>query len=82
MAGFEKCEPLFKHVQADLTSGKRQLVPFKNYEILRHHFYVLKGQLLYIEAVGDRKLTNNRSQRKTDARLHVIYENELKTHLC
>lgn len=28
-----------------------------------------------IEAVGDRKLTNNKSQRKTDARLHVIYEN-------
>ena len=75
MDGFEKYEPLFKQVQADLAAGKRQLVPFKNYEILLHHFYVLKGQLLYIEAVGDRKLTNNKSQRKTDARLHVIYEN-------
>ena len=75
MADFEKYEPLFKKVQAELASGKRQLRPFKNYEILLHHFYVLKGQLLYIEAVGDRKLTNNKSQRKTDARLHVIYEN-------
>ncbi|MGU9953903.1 GIY-YIG nuclease family protein [Limosilactobacillus fermentum] len=75
MEGFEKYEPLFKQVQADLASGKRQLVQFKNYEILLHHFYVLKGQLLYIEAIGDRKLTNNKSQRKTDARLHVIYEN-------
>lgn len=75
MAGFKKYESLFKKVQAELASGKRQLRPFKNYEILLHHFYVLKGQLLYIEAVGDRKLTNNKSQRKTDARLHVIYEN-------
>ena len=75
MDDFGKYESLFKQVQADLASGKRQLVPFKNYEILINHFYVLKGQLLYIEAVGDRKLTNNKSQRKTDARLHVIYEN-------
>ncbi|MGG7011483.1 UNVERIFIED_CONTAM: GIY-YIG nuclease family protein [Limosilactobacillus fermentum] len=75
MADFDKYEPLFKKVQAELASGKRQLRPFKNYEILLHHFYVLKGQLLYIEAVGEKKLTNNKSQRKTDARLHVIYEN-------
>lgn len=75
MDGFEKYEPLFKQVQADLASGKRRLVPFKNYEILLHHFYVLRGQLLYIEAIGDRKQTSNKSNRKTDARLHVIYEN-------
>ncbi len=74
MDDFKKYEPLFKQVQADLASGKRQLVPFKNYEILLHHFYVLRGQLLYIEAVGDRKQIDNKSQRKTDARLHVIYE--------
>lgn len=75
MADFNKYEPLFKQVQAELASGKRQLLPFKNYEIKLHHFYVLNGQLLYIEAVGEKKLTNNKSQRKTDARLHVIYEN-------
>lgn len=75
MADFSKYEHMFKKVQAELASGKRQLRPFKNYEILLHHFYVLKGQLLYIEAVGEKKLTNNKSQRKTDTRLHVIYEN-------
>lgn len=75
MADFNKYEPLFKKVQAELAFGKRQLRPFKNYEISLHHFYVLRGQLLYIEAVGDRKKINNKSQRKTDARLHVIYEN-------
>lgn len=40
---FAKYVPLFKQVQADIASGKRQLRPFKNYEILLHHFYVLKG---------------------------------------
>lgn len=75
MAEFSQYEPMFRQVQAELASGKRQLRPFKNYEILLHHFYVLKGQLLYIEAIGDRKQVTNKSQRKTDARLHVIYEN-------
>lgn len=75
MIDFGKYESLFKKVQAELASGKRQLRPFKNYEILLHHFYVLKGQLLYVEAVGEKKLINNKSQRKTDARLHIIYEN-------
>lgn len=75
MAGFATYEPMFKQVQSELASGKRQLRPFKNYEILLHHFYVLKGQLLYIEAIGDRTTVTNKSHRSTDARLHVIYEN-------
>lgn len=75
MDNFSQYEPMFKKVQAEIASGQRQLRPFKNYEILLHHFYVLNGQLLYIEAIGDRQLINNKSQRKTDARLHVIYEN-------
>lgn len=75
MNDFHKYEYLFKEVQADITSGRRRLVPFKNYEILLHHFYVLNGQLLYIESIGERKKINNKSQRKTDARIHVIYEN-------
>lgn len=75
MDNFKEYEHLFKQVQAEIASGKRQLRPFKNYEILLHHFYVLKGQLLYIEAVGEKKIVNDKSQRKTDSRLHVIYEN-------
>lgn len=72
---FGKYKPLFKEVQADLASGRRQLRPFKNYELHVHNFYVLKGQLFYIEAMGDIHKINNKSQRKTDARLHVVYEN-------
>lgn len=75
MNDFDKYEPLFKKVQAELASGKRQLRPFKHYDLKLHRFYVLRGQLLYIEAVGDFESINNKSKRKKDARLHVIYEN-------
>lgn len=75
MKNFAKYQVLFKKVQSEIASGKRELVPFKNYEILPQHFYVLKGQLLYIDEIGDEVALNDNSQRKTDARMHVIYEN-------
>lgn len=75
MRDFNKYKYLFQNIQADIASGRRKLIPFKNYEILLHHFYVLKGQLLYIESIGEKRRINNKSQRKTDARTHVIYEN-------
>ncbi|WP_180707041.1 GIY-YIG nuclease family protein [Lactobacillus crispatus] len=75
MDGFEKYEPLFKQVQQDLASGRRQLRQFKNYEILRHHFYVLNGQLLYVESLGMIQKAKSKTNRKSDRRIHVIYEN-------
>lgn len=80
MANFGEFEPMFKKAQAEIASGKRQLRPFKNYEILRHHFYVLKGQLLYVEEVGAEIELNDNSNRKTDARLHVVYDNGTDNH--
>lgn len=75
MTNFGEFEPMFKRVQAEIASGKRQIRPFKNYEILRHHFYVLKGQLLYVDEIGAEIELNDNSNRKTDARLHVVYDN-------
>ncbi|AYJ41205.1 GIY-YIG nuclease family protein [Lactiplantibacillus pentosus] len=80
MANFSEFEPMFKKVQAEITSGKRQLRAFKNYEILRHHFYVLKGQLLYVDEIGAEIELSNNSHRKKDARLHVIYDNGTDNH--
>ena len=48
MEDFSKYRPLFKEVQKDLTSGRRQLVRYGNNKLQLHHFYVLNGQLLYI----------------------------------
>lgn len=75
MEDFSKYRPLFKEVQKDLTSGRRQLVRYENNKLQLHHFYVLNGQLLYIESIGSEFKNNTRSDADTDARLHVIYEN-------
>lgn len=75
MDNFNKYRPMFKKVQAELTSGKRHLVRYGNNKLKLHGFYVLKGQLMYIESIGSEFKNNNRSDTDTDARLHVIYDN-------
>lgn len=75
MDDFNKYRPMFKKVQAELTSGKRHLVRYGNNKLKLHGFYVLKGQLMYIESIGSEFKNNNRSYTDTDARLHVIYDN-------
>ena len=75
MKEFSQYEAMFHKVQAEIASGQRQLRPFKNYELLSKHFYVLKGQLLYIDEIGEEVELNDNSNRKTDARMHVIYDN-------
>ena len=75
MEGFSKYKPLFEEVQKDLTSGRRHLARYENNKLQVHHFYVLNGQLLYIESIGSEFKNKTRSEADTDARLHVIYEN-------
>lgn len=75
MDGFSKYRPLFEKVHQEIASGKRKLVRFDNNEIERHKFYILNGQLLYIESVGSEFQNKTRSAAQTDARLHVIYDN-------
>lgn len=75
MDNFVQYRLLFKQVQAELASGKRKLVQFNNNEIELHHFYVLNGQLLYIESIGSEFKNKTHSASDTNARLHVIYEN-------
>ena len=69
---FETFEAKFTHCQADLTSGKRKLWPFKNeQQIQKGYFFVLKGVLLYIADVGEVDKSNG----KKNARLRCIFEN-------
>ncbi|APP02336.1 GIY-YIG nuclease family protein [Lactobacillus delbrueckii] len=78
MDGFSKYEPMFKQIQAGISSGQRQLVRFQNPEknLKEHRFYILNGQLIYIEAIGDLQLRESSdSKSRKDARAHVIYEN-------
>jgi len=69
---FEKYEPLLVECQAELRSGDREILPFKNeQQIEAGRFYVLKGVLLYVDEVGER----SRETGKTNARLRLIFEN-------
>lgn len=73
---FVPYEKMFKEIQADLASGRRKQVEFNNYNIQEGRFYVLRGQLIYIEAIGDKFISNVKDKSKQqDARVHVIYEN-------
>lgn len=69
---FTKYEQLFKKCHKELTEGKRKIVTFKNeQDIHSDSFYILKGVLLYVETVGERKKIKG----KTNARLRCIFEN-------
>lgn len=75
---FHQFEPLFKHCQAALASGKRKLLPFANeQQIEAGDFFVLKGVLTYVAAVGRKELING----KTNARLYCIFENGTESNM-
>lgn len=68
---YEKCLRKFK---LDLASG-RKCVEFNNYNTKKEDL-CLRGQLIYIEAIGDKFISNVKDKSKQqDARVHVIYEN-------
>lgn len=81
MNDFGQYSTKFKQVQKELASGKRQLVSFKDYAILLHHYYVLKGQLIYIDAFGEEESKNNKNGVYNDKRVHVVYENGTESNV-
>ena len=69
---FKKFEPILTQCQVDLASKKRKLFPFKKeQQIEKGNFFVLKGVLLYIAKVGQKK----NKKGKVNARLRCIFEN-------
>ncbi|CZL45241.1 TPA: GIY-YIG nuclease family protein [Legionella pneumophila] len=68
---FDAYKDKFIRCQSDLSSGRRQLLPFNNEPIEKGLFFVLKGILLYIANVGEREIIGGRA----NARLHCIFEN-------
>jgi hypothetical protein len=75
---FDEFRPLFTQCQADLKSGDRKLIPFRNeQQITAGRFYVLRGVLLYVAEVGER----SRESGKTNARLRLIFANETESDM-
>lgn len=70
---FSRFAPLFSQVHEELREGKRHLIrATKTASMDAGHFYVVGGQLLYLEQVGKRIRSANGLP---DARTRCIYEN-------
>jgi hypothetical protein len=81
---FEKFEPLFKQVQADLDSKVRLTRPavkdvgFLKADITQGQFFIVGGQVAYVAKVGEPIKAPNG---EIDARLRVIYSNGTESDL-
>jgi len=65
-------EGAFKACHQDLRNGKRQLLQFANeQQIQQGQFFVLKGIMAYVAAVGEKEKKGG----KVNARLRCIFEN-------
>lgn len=75
---FDRFEPLFKLCHAELRSGARKQVKFRNeQDIDAERFYVLRGQLSYVAEKGEVVREHGRS----NARLRCIFENGTEADL-
>lgn len=70
---FEQYRPLFQQVHQELRQGKRSLVRIsKTINLQAGHYYVVEGQMLLLESIGERITSSNFLP---DARTRCIYEN-------
>lgn len=76
---FERFEPLFKQVRADLKIGVRESRRWgENSDIQSGQFFILRGQMAYVANVGETFVSPNG---KENARLRVIYDNGTESNL-
>jgi len=69
---FGEFKPIFEACAADLESGKRKTLEFKNeQEIEAGGFFILNGAMIYVAEVKDRHLRSG----KQNARLRLIFDN-------
>lgn len=70
---FEKYKGMFKKVDAQIKSGVRRTMRFEKVaDIEVGRFFILGGQMAYVDEVGE---TIHTRHRRNDARLRVIFDN-------
>ena len=75
---FARFEPLFKQCHAELQSGARKIVPFRDEQQIRADtYYVLKGVLVYVAETSEKVKEHGR----INARLRCIFENGTEADL-
>jgi hypothetical protein len=69
---FDKYEQKFKDVQAEIKSGKRQLVKFNELNMQENTYFILNGMLVFLEKIYNVKKDKNS---KLDGRIYCVFEN-------
>jgi len=81
---FEDFKPLFTKVKNEIDSGYRQTIRFRKdagftkSSIIQNEFYIVGGQLSYIEHIGESIKAPNGEE---DARMRVIYSNGTESNI-
>ena len=76
---FDKFEEKFKACQRDLSTGRRQILPFRNANrIEAGQFFILSGVLLYVDKIGVLKLDKNGD---LNGRTRCIFENGMESDM-
>ncbi len=76
---FDKFEPMFKQVQAELNAGLRTTRPFElKAEIRPGSMFIVGGQKACVAEMGEIYLN---AQSRTDARLRVVFDNGTESNL-
>jgi hypothetical protein len=81
---FAKYEHLFKAIQSDLSTGKRNLVNFSETSLKEGNFYVNNGILLYLEKVNLDVVSQqykSGSRVRKDGRTKCIFENGTQSNM-
>lgn len=75
---FDKYEPIFQDIQAELASGKRSLVEFKEDNIVEGYFYTHNGVLMLLESIDisqDEQSFSSGKRTRKDGRTRCVFEN-------
>lgn len=76
---FEKFEPMFKQIHADLSSGKKITKPFTSErQINPGEFFILQGMVVYVANVGKWEKKNFGN---VNARLYCVFENGTESNM-
>ena len=81
---FGDFESLFKGVHQDLASGKRQLIDFKEKNLIAGNFYVHNGVLMYLNKVDftdDHYVFPSGKRTQKNGRTHCIFENGTESNM-
>lgn len=76
---FEKFEPMFKQIHADLASGKKITKPFTSErQISPGEFFILQGMVVYVANIGKWEKKNFGN---VNARLYCVFENGTESNM-